>query len=94
MLLFNILKGLAIVLVISMFGGLVLAVLDLDNKDWREWEMLLAVVIILLLIVLTFALCAAGADESGSPRSILYDDPEYFKHEEPKWMRREEDDEE
>ena len=41
---------------------------------------------------LILSLCAAGADETG--RSILYDNPEYFKHNEPEWLRREDEDDE
>lgn len=39
------------------------------------------------------ALCSAGADEEGVSRSILYDDPEYFKCDEPEWLRKEDEDE-
>lgn len=48
-------------------------------------------------IILGFALLGALVldyfdDESG--RSILYDDPEYFKHDEPEWLREEAKDDE
>lgn len=37
------------------------------------------------------SLCAAGADEETEVRSILYDDPDYFKQDEPEWLRREDE---
>jgi len=37
------------------------------------------------------ALCKVGADESGTANSILYDDENYFKHDEPEWLRREDE---
>ena len=61
--------------------------------------MILAIIKSLLIILgvaflgaFILALCAAGADETG--RSILYDDPDYFKHNEPEWLRKEDEDEE
>ena len=30
-------------------------------------------------------------DEGGTPKSILYDDPEYFEHSEPDWIKKEEE---
>jgi len=51
---------------------------------------------ILISIIVILAVALMGAltleyldDESG--RSILYDDPEYFDGEQPKWMREEEE---
>lgn len=53
---------------------------------------------ILISIIVILAVALMGAltleyldDESG--RSILYDDPEYFKHDEPEWLREESEDE-
>lgn len=49
--------GLLIVLGVSFFGGVVLALIDSDETS----------------------------------KSILYDDPEYFKHDEPEWLRKEQE---
>lgn len=53
---------------------------------------------ILISIIIVLAVALMGAltleyldDESG--RSILYDDPEYFKNDEPEWLRKESEDE-
>ena len=50
---------------------------------------LIIMLVVLFVVIMTLALCEAGADETG--KSILYDDEDYFKHEEPEWLRKEEE---
>ena len=42
---------------------------------------------ICLIIILAEIVSICKLDEQTVARSILYDDPEYFYHDEPKWMR-------
>ena len=47
---------------------------------------------IMFLVSVGFGTLMAMLDDDATDRSLLYDDPEYFKHEEPEWLRK--DDEE
>ena len=64
--------------------------------DTKKGDDLMLYILISIIVILAVALMGALTleyldDESG--RSILYDDPEYFKHDEPEWLREESEDE-